>query len=197
MFDCAEMFGILALFLLRTIRCYIRNAARGYAKLCTAQKLTPRRCHEPETRADRRRREDPIHRPQGQEDHRPADRRWRHPDRARDHSARRRDRPHRGRGRHHRHRQARGSGQCGPSRTRPEQAVEGDPCDRRLAVCGHAPPSRRLRALHAARRPDHVPEGHRAGHPARRHPKRPQRARIWCRIGRDERQPAGCGSPAT
>ena len=47
MFDCAEMFGILALFLLRTIRCYIRNAARGYAKLCTAQKLTLRRCHEP------------------------------------------------------------------------------------------------------------------------------------------------------
>ena len=40
MFNCAEMFGILALFLLRTIRCYIRNAARGYAKLCTAQKLT-------------------------------------------------------------------------------------------------------------------------------------------------------------
>lgn len=47
---------------------------------------------------------------------------------------------------------------------------------RRLGVCGDAPATGRLCAFDAARRADHVSEGHRPSYSARRHPLRHARA---------------------
>ena len=57
-----------------------------------------------------------------------------------------------------------------------QQALEGERAPLRMAVRGDAPSVGRLCAVDAARRADHVSEGHRPSYSARRHPLRHARA---------------------